>query len=157
VNEGLRLFFDECCSPRLPRELFEFYHKDYPGLAVRHVLDNYKAGTPEPDWLAPLREDKSWLVITKDCGKKSPEHKLPLICQEWGITHVVFTAALIHAGFSQHKAALVTVWPQLVLLRKLPLGTQVKLGFGRLRADIPTFELRVSGKPLASVLVVVDK
>jgi hypothetical protein len=27
MSAGLKLFFDECCSPRLPRELRDFYQR----------------------------------------------------------------------------------------------------------------------------------
>ena len=29
MSAGLKLLFDECCSPRLPRELRDFYQRDY--------------------------------------------------------------------------------------------------------------------------------
>ena len=148
----LRLLFDECCSSRLPRELSDFYRVDYPDLEVRHLLQDYKPGTIDPDWLKPLKDDRTWIVITKDSGRKSAQDKLPLICKEWGITHIALTANLIHAGFTTYKNALVAVWPQLFLLHRLPPGTCVKLGMGRLRGDIPCFELRIKGKSLTSVL-----
>ncbi len=157
MSGGLRLLFDECCSRKLARELGEFYRVDYPGLEIAHVLDAYARGTDDPDWLAPLRGDRSWIVITKDVGSKSPRHKLPLICREWGITHVALTAALINAGFTAHKNALVAVWPQLFFLSRLPPGTQVKLGFRHLVGAPPAYELRVAGKSLASALAAMDK
>ena len=38
MSAGLRLLFDECCSPRLPRDLRDFYQRDYPGLQIRWII-----------------------------------------------------------------------------------------------------------------------
>lgn len=156
MSGGLRLLFDECCSPRLPRELREFYRIDYPDLELRHLMQDWAPGTPDPDWLAPLREDRSWIVITKDAGTKSADHKLPMICREWGITHVAFTGGIINGGYTEQKNALTAVWKQLFLLHQLPPGTQVKLGRGQSRGNPFAFELRVGGKNVASLLTPPD-
>lgn len=121
-------------------------------MELRHVLDAYKPGTTDPKWLEPLRKDKTWIAVTKDAGKHSPDHKLPRICRAWKITHVTFTPALIQAGFTAQKNALVAVWPQIMRLGELPPDTRVRLGFGRQRGDIQTFELRVDSKPLVALL-----
>jgi hypothetical protein len=152
MSAPLRLLFDECCSKRLPRELFEFYRIDHPDMVLRHLMENFAPGTPDPDWLAPLREDRTWIVITKDAGVKSPDHKLPLICREWGITHVVFTGGIIGGGYAVQKQALAAVWPQLFLLHRLPPGTQVKLGQVQRKGNVAGYELRVGGRSLSAVL-----
>lgn len=103
MSTGLKLLFDECCSPRLPRDLREFYQRDYPDLQVRHLMDDWTAGTPDSQWLEALRQDPSWVVITKDAGKNSAQEKLHLICREWGITHIVFTSGIISKGFSPRR------------------------------------------------------
>ena len=106
MSPPLKLLFDECCSPHLPRELRDFYHRDYPDLQIRHLMDDWTPGTPDSQWLATLREDSSWIVITKDAGKNSAPEKLPLICHKWGITHIVFTAGIINKGFVTQKNAI---------------------------------------------------
>ena len=55
MSAGLKLLFDECCSPRLPRELRDFYQRDYPDLQIRHLIDDWTAGTPDSQWLEALR------------------------------------------------------------------------------------------------------
>ncbi len=152
MSQALKLLFDECCSRRLARELHEFYHRDYPGLEIRHVLDDWAAGTPDSQWLETLREDSSWIVITKDAGKNSAPEKLPLICREWNITHVLFTAGIIQKGFLTQKNALVAVWEKLFQLHRLPPGSQVKLGEASPKGEASTFDLRVSGRTLNAVL-----
>jgi len=152
MSGGLKLLFDECCSPRLPRELRDFYQRDYPGLQIRHLMDDWTAGTPDSQWLEGLRLDPSWIVITKDAGKNSAQEKLPLICREWDITHIVFTPGIIRKGFITQKNAIAGIWEQLFHLHRLPPGTQVKLGEASQRGDVIGFELRVNQKSLAAVL-----
>lgn len=152
MMQRLRLLFDECCSRRLPVELKQFYHIDYPDIELRHLMQDWASGTGDYDWLAPLREDRTWIVITKDAGKNSPTEKLPLICREWGITHVTFTAGIINAGFTEQKNALVGVWKLLFHLDRLAAGTQVKLGHSQSRGGFRGFDLRVEGKSIASLL-----
>ena len=110
MSSPLKLLFDECCSPRLPRELRDFYQRDYPDLQIRHLMDDSTAGNPDSQWLEALRQDPSWIVITKDAGKISAQEKPPLICREWSITHIVFTAGIISKGFVTQKNAIAGVW-----------------------------------------------
>jgi PIN like domain len=152
MSSGLKLLFDECCSPRLPRELRDFYQRDYPNLQIQHLMDHWTPGTPDSEWLETLRLDLSWIVITKDAGKNSAQEKLPLICREWGITHIVFTPGIISKGFITQKNAIAGVWEQLFHLHRLPPGTQVKLGESSQKGDVTGFELRVIQKSLATVL-----
>jgi hypothetical protein len=149
----MRLYFDECCSRRLPKELKEFYAADYPDLETCHVLDFYDAGTGDSHWLKPLQENKLWIVITKDHGRNAKKEKLPVVCKQFGITHIAMSPTIINAGYSVHKNALVSVWEQLSELYKLPPGTQVKLCIGTMKGDVKRFELRVGGKLLSSVLI----
>lgn len=148
----MRLYFDECCSRRFSKEIKDFYLAEYPDLETCHVLDYYNPGTDDSDWLKPLQEDKLLIVITKDRGRNSKKEKLPVICKHLGITHVAMSSAIINAGYTVQKKALVSVWSQLLQLHKLPPGTQVKLGFGTMKGDIKRFELRVNGKLISSVL-----
>ena len=152
MSVPLMLLFDECCSKRLPRELREFYRIDHPDMVLKHLMDDWTPGTPDPDWLAPLRDDRSWIVITKDAGVKSPDHKLPLICREWGITHLAFTGGIIRAGYTEQTQALTAVWPQLFQLHRLPPGTQVKLGQAQRRGNVSGYDLRVGGRSLTAIL-----
>lgn len=152
MSGRLRLFFDECCSVRLAREIGAFYRNDYPQLEIMHLFEKWPAGTADPQWLEYIRENPDWVIITKDAGAKSTHNKLPMICREWGITHVVFTSGLIQKGFLAQKNALVGVWEQLFYLKHLPPGTQVKLGESRKRGQIDGYDLRVGGTSLAAAL-----
>jgi hypothetical protein len=148
----MRLYFDECCSRRLARELKSFYSVDYPDLETCHVLDFYDPATAESTWLQPLYDDRLWIPITNDHGRNSKKEKFHAVCVALGITYVAMTPGLINAGYTEHKNALTTVWGQLAELHALPPGTKVTLGFEDLKSGIRTYALRVKGKALPRLI-----
>jgi hypothetical protein len=146
------IYFDECRSRPLSRELRSFYAADYPDLETRHVLDFYNPATAESTWLQPLQDDRSWIVITNDHGRNPKKEKFHAVCVALGITYVVMTPGLINAGVGEHWNALMAVWDQLLKLHLLPPGTKVRLGYEDLESGIRTYVLRVGKKTLSSVL-----
>ena len=97
---------------------------------------------------SPIIPPSSPPVAPKGPQKKENQElrKLPVISKAKAITHVVFTAAMINAGYSAQKAALASCWEQLFLLRQLPGGTCVKLGFENKRSGTRHYHLRIGGK-----------
>lgn len=152
MSHELKLFFDVCCSPLLPRELLAFYSPDYPGLQVMHLLDKFRQSSADSRWLASLQKDKSWIVITCDQGRDKKKEKLPEICKRLGITHVAFSSELIRKGVTEQKNALVAVWTEILLLSRLPPGTQVKLCSHQIRGGINKYGLRVRGVSISTLL-----
>lgn len=126
--QPIKLFFDECCSPLLSRRIPEIFSEDYPQIEVRHLTEFFKAGTEDAKWIAIL-ESKDWVVITADRGAEAKTPKLPLICSKLGVTHISMTPTLKHAGYSEHKQAMLTLWPQIVRARLLPKGIKVSMGY----------------------------
>jgi len=148
-DQRLRLFLDECCSSRLVDDLKEFFAIDYPDTEIMHLTKSFPRGTDDSVWLSKI--DPDWIVVTQDKGRAA-SNKLPMICQEKSITHVVFTAAVITSGYSGQKAALAACWEQLFLLRKLPGGTCVKLGVDNKNSGVRLYHLRIRGKSLSAFL-----
>jgi len=147
----MRLYFDECCSRPLSKELKSLFAADYPELELCHVLDFYDAATAESTWLQPLQADRSWIVITSDHGRNPKKEKFHAVCNALGITYVAMTPGLINAGYDEHRNALITVWSELPNLYLLPPGTKVRLGYQDLKSG-RTYVLRVGKKILSAVL-----
>ncbi len=144
--EPLKLYFDACCSKQLPPELLAFFGPDYPTFQAAHVLDHHGQQTDDSDWLSPLRE-QSWLPVTSDHGENRKKERLPLICQAWGIRHIVMTATLIRKGPTVQKRAIVAVWDGIFQLDRYPPGTQVMLGeAGISKTGVVRYALRVKGQ-----------
>jgi hypothetical protein len=148
LSVPLKLYFDACCSKSIPIELKVFFKDEFPDLETKHVLDRYPQSTDDSVWLADLREDRSWIVVTCDRGCDKSKERLPVICREWNITHILFTPALLKMGKLAQKQALVTVWRDIVRLHELRAGTLLKLGCHQ-RSGISTYALRLAnGKML---------
>ena len=131
MTPKLKLFFDECVSsPRLARELTEFYRDAEGNSSVEIVLlqQKFKSGESDENWLKKLKDEGDWIVITKDKGH-STGPKLPVICPALGITHVVMSKGIDHAGFEAQKQAYADVWPFLRLAVGLPRGTRIQLRY----------------------------
>jgi hypothetical protein len=127
--QPLKLFFDECCSKRLPGKIIEVYKEDYDHIQTKHLTQMMQAGTDDAVWLELLHKEKDWIVITTDRGKDPKKPKLPIICTKLGITHVSITPSLIEEGYTAQKQALLTVWPSLLRLPSILRGTRVSLGY----------------------------
>jgi hypothetical protein len=131
--------------------LKQFFAIDFPFFEYHHVLDNYSPSTDDRVWLTPLREEKDWIVITKDSGRDLKTEPLPTICRELKITHVGLTGTLINAGYTAQKLALTTVWPQMPLLLQLQVGTKLRLGCDDFRG-VRSYRMRIGQKPFTSFL-----
>jgi hypothetical protein len=125
---GLRLYFDECCSRPMLRELRQFFAADYPDLVTAHVLDSYEQGTWDSRWLKPLQDEQTWIVVTRDWASRRAKEKLPVICRELGITFITLSPIIIDGGYTVQKCAIVATWKQILKVPELPKGTHVRLG-----------------------------
>lgn len=148
MTAKLKLLFDECVSsPRLARDLKAFF-TDGDGNCTAEISllqDKFKGGEDDPVWLKQLSVEGNWIVITKDKGN-STGPKLPMICQKLGITHVIISKGLEHAGYEALKQAFADVWQFLLLAPTLAGGTRISLRYTNTnprRAD-----LSVDGKLL---------
>lgn len=138
----MKLYFDECCSRKLAKEIKAFYATDHPDLETCHVLDFYDCATAESTWLQPLHDDRAWIAITNDHGRNPKKEKFHAVCKALGITYIVLTPRLINAGYAEHYKALIAVWPQILKLHMLPPGTRARLGFEDKKSGLRTYALR---------------
>ena len=141
--DRLKLYFDVCCSTRLPTELLAFYGPHYPLLETRHLLQDHKGDCGDSDWLRPIRED-GWVPVTCDRGRDKKKERLPLICKEWKITHIAFSSTLLNKGPTAQKNAIGAVWEELFHLDQYPAGSQMRLGeAGTSKSGAIRYALRV--------------
>lgn len=142
MKKPVKLFFDECVSPRLPRIL----KQQHPHLKTTHLTEHYKSGIKDSEWIPRLAKE-SWVVITADAGIGSGHGKLPYLCAKYKITHLLITPPLHHLGYEHYKQAIISVLPQITLLPLLPKGTKVLLGFRTVRGKRhPDPHLSIDGR-----------
>lgn len=85
---------------------------------VKHIFDLHDPGTKDSDWI-PKLADEEWIVITGDRGRSGGD-KLPDLCVQHKVTHVLLGAKVHHRTSQQKVMTIVSVWG---LLLKLPDAT----------------------------------
>lgn len=125
----MKLFFDECLSKKLPQQIAQIYSEDHPDLKTKHLTECYAPGTPDDKWIPLLEKETDWVVVTADDGGGSKKAKLPIVCAQLGVTHIVMTPTLHQSPYKEHKQAILTLWPQILVVERLPRGTKISMGY----------------------------
>lgn len=126
MNPPPRFLFDECLSRPAVAELTTI--KQIQSASLVDLLG--RQGALDSEWIPRIAAEGRWVVITADGGKqRSRGGKLPRICREQGVTHVIVSSK-IHAMRTQEKLEiLLKVWDQIERVAEAPPGTRFKLRF----------------------------
>src|SRR5688572_16364980 len=82
---------------------------------IKSILDLYDQGTVDEVWVPELSAQKeSVIVITCDRAKRRGGAKLPSLCQQYGLTHVLVSGKLHEKKQFEKARAVITVWSDLV-------------------------------------------
>jgi hypothetical protein len=112
-----------------------------PSRPFTHVLDVFEQGTTDDVWVPQMSKEGVWVVISSDRGRQSGlGAKLPLLCKEHKITHVLLSSALHKKKSHEKVAVLALVWAEIERAATAPPGTRFKL---RLRQSkgVPGFRI----------------
>jgi hypothetical protein len=125
VTQPIRFFFDECLShlvvERQIRDSLQLYGAD---AEVAHLFSKFDKGTPDKVWVPELRAEGGWIVISADRGSHSKkDERLPLICRELDVTHVLLSASLHRRDMHYKFLAISTCWGSLIDAASYPPGT----------------------------------
>jgi PIN like domain len=122
VSQPPRFLFDECVG----KPAMEQLQRMVPGNpCCSHLRDTFAQGTPDDKWIPALAGQEGLIVISGDRGKQSGiKPKLPDLCEEHQITHVLLSAAVHRMKSHEKVAALALVWDQIAALDKHPAGTR---------------------------------
>jgi len=133
MKERPQLLLDENIGKPIADALANLlaFHESAP--QVLHLLDYIgRHGERDDVWIPKLaRED--WLLISTDQGRRGGP-KLPRICRQLGVRHVLLVGRLHHAKQFEKARAILVVWPELLAAMDEPRGTRFKL---RLRQTTP--------------------
>lgn len=124
----MKLLLDENLSQPATKALRELVDRTKEPSEVRNLLDVCPSGILDPEWL-PKFQDQSdpWLIITADLGKRSGGERLPDICRELGIRHVLLSGKLHQRRQFDKMRAIITVWPALKEAHAACPGARFKL------------------------------
>jgi hypothetical protein len=120
----IKVFFDENFGRPTVRSLEGLLKNSLtPPDEVAHVLDFYEPGTPDPEWLPRLAEE-GWIVITADRAKRSGGPKLPFLCAQLGITHVLLSGRIHKQPQFEKAVCVASVWDEIVAATAAPKGSR---------------------------------
>jgi hypothetical protein len=112
LNQPLKLLFDECLGKPLLKDIAALLSWENPPPTIHHLLDYFSSRTHDDIWI-PKVVDGGWVIITSDQGKQSNRAKLPQICLEYKITHILMSSSLLHRKQNQKANAIVAAWEEI--------------------------------------------
>ena len=93
-----------------------------------HLLERCPMGAPDSDWLSQFQDQSHpWLVVTADSAKRRGGDRLPEICKDLRIRHVLISGKLHQRKQFDKMRAILTVWPDLREAFKSESGSRFKL------------------------------
>lgn len=129
-----RFLFDECLGHPLVSQVRDAVGTD---AEMVHIVEYYKSGAKDANWIPALAAEGGWVVITTDGGKQSPRgHKLPELCVAHRITHVTLSPTLHNNGSTAKLAAIISFWSQIESLCEEPPGTRANLKYASRRGGM---------------------
>lgn len=88
----IKLLFDECVGRPLVEGLARYFSLDPEGLEIAFVGTLFP-GQPDAVWL-PHAAAGEWIIVSADRGKTNNGVKLPRVCVELGLRHILFSSQL---------------------------------------------------------------
>jgi hypothetical protein len=123
LSEPIKLLLDECLGWPLVESINSFLSWDLPPPTIRHLFSYFKAGTCDSVWI-PAVADEGWIILTADRARKSSLHKLPAICHQYKITHILMGPSILRLKQNQKAAAIVSVWDDIKKCGDAPPGSR---------------------------------
>ena len=109
---------------------------------IAHTIERFGKSAQDADWI-PKIKDEGWLLISEDRGRNSAAgDRLPQLCHQHAITHILVLPALLKRGGQFEKMrALLAVWPELHLCAQGAPGVRARLKYSG--ASCTSFKLEI--------------
>ncbi|MHB1421905.1 MAG: PIN-like domain-containing protein [Gemmataceae bacterium] len=124
MSAKLRLLFDECVGKPILDAVATYLAASEQKPDLSHVLDFQQQGIFDETWI-PRIAAEGWIVITADRGKRggrSKGEKLPFVCQQFGVTHILLSARVHEKTTFEKVRLLLQVWSEVADLVNAPRG-----------------------------------
>lgn len=126
MKRPLKLLFDENFGKPFVDKLAPLLGEFPETPVIKHVLDYFQSGSSDAEWIPQVaRED--FIVISFDRGRRYGGPKLPQICAEYGVTHVLVSGKLNQRKQADKIRAIMEVWTDLAALADAPPGSRYLL------------------------------
>ena len=127
MTNPAQFLFDECIGKPAMLQLKKIVTSD---TTFAHVCDYFSQGTPDNVWVPKIAEEGNWIVISGDAGRNpSKGGKLPRLCREHKITHVILTSTLHEKPTAEKIGALAMMWKEIEATVESPPGSRFKLRY----------------------------
>ena len=96
MTQPARFLFDECLSrPAVERQICDLLHLYGVDAEIAHLLSKFPPATPDKEWIPEIAKQGGWIIVTSDRGTHSrKDERLPMICRDFGVTHVLLSGSL---------------------------------------------------------------
>ena len=91
---------------------------------LKHIFQIAEPGTKDSEWTNNLGHGNC-IVISGDQGKDRP--RLPQICQQKNITHIILSGSVHHATKFERARAVIMLWPKILDTFKAPAGSRYQI------------------------------
>lgn len=91
---------------------------------LKHVFHNVDPGTNDTDLIDSL-DRGDCIIISGDTGRDEP--RLPQVCQQKNITHIILSSSVHHATKFERARAVVMLWPKILKTFDAPPGSRYQI------------------------------
>lgn len=143
--EPPKFLFDECLGKPLTEAMRKLvgFHRHQVG--VMHVFDRFPPGTHDEVWVPAIAQE-NWIIVSVDRGR-SPGPKLPRICSDFGVRHILLAPSAACLPQFEKARAFLRVWRDALNLAHAPAGTRAVL---KIAHGSPTLDPK-PGAPTAPI------
>lgn len=129
----MKVLVDENIGMPLVKALSKIllFHSSKP--SFKSLLEFFAVGTLDPDWIKEISND-GWIVITSDRGSKSGGNKLPILCKQHKVTHILISGKLHNSPQFEKIKAIINCWDDIVVTNKAPKGSRYTLRYTSARS-----------------------
>lgn len=107
----MKLLFDENLGKPLVKAINNVVSFEEPQPELIHLLNFMgREGSADDEWI-PAASAQGWMIITGDKGRRKP--KLPEICVEYNVKHIIMSPRLNHMNQASKAQAIIGLWPQI--------------------------------------------
>jgi hypothetical protein len=110
---------------------------------LTHLFQKFSPGTLDSIWISQIAAEGGWIVVTSDRGAKSKKsERLPLICRELRVTHVVLSRGLHKRSAYFRTLANSSSWRQLLDAAEAAKGTGFSLSMSTAKKEVISFRFQ---------------
>ncbi len=133
TDSVIKILIDENISRPWTTKLRE-YLSNYPERPeIEHVIDfQRRHGCSQEDeiWIPKAAKEK-WILITADRARRCGGEKLPLLCIQYKLTHILMSSRIQAETQQERSRVIITLWQKIAALTLEPPGTRRRLIYNK--------------------------